>query len=164
MSHPKITVSMVIAGGNYDNKFRLNSTTGQLSCQPLDRESSSLYNLTIQAVDQGSPPRSTLSTILINVLDDNDNDPSFQQEAYEAEIPEDTAVGTSVLQVQATDADVGLNAHISYSMNNDAQGQFRINNVTGVLTTAGYVVKILKCITSGKGQKACDRPQEYFVF
>ena len=88
-------------------------------------------------MDHGNPPKTNHSTILISVVDDNDNDPVFMKEEYVAEIAEDIAVGTSVLRVLAIDHDSGVNAHVSYSMNNAAHGQFKINNVTGVLTTAG---------------------------
>jgi protocadherin-16/23 len=126
-----------IIGGNTDNKFTLNSTTGQLSCRPLNREQASLHNLTIEARDGGSPARSSHSSFLITVLDDNDNDPEFLAESYTAEVYENIAVGTSVLRVQAMDRDAGVNAEISYSINNAAQGQFILNNITGVLSTAG---------------------------
>lgn len=129
-----------IAGGNTNGKFTLDPVTGELSCRPLDRERTNLHNLTIEARDGGNPSKSSLTNLLISVLDDNDNDPEFQMEEYTAEIPEDIAVGTSVLKVQATDRDFGENAEISYSINNVAQGQsqgqFTINNITGVLSTA----------------------------
>lgn len=116
----------------------LDSTTGELSCKPLDREKNSLYNLTIMAEDNGPKPRLfSLTTVLVSVLDVNDNDPQFINTPYTAAIPEDTPPGTNVLTVEATDADEGINSLISYSINNSAQGLFKIDNVTGVITTAG---------------------------
>ncbi len=124
-------------GGDSERKFQINPDTGQLSCQPLDREVNSLYNLTILAIDGGNPPQSSVSSILLRVIDVNDNDPRFTQSYYSDSIPEDITKGTSVLQVEAVDLDEGVNAAVAYSINNSAQGQFKIDNVTGVLYTAG---------------------------
>ena len=71
------------------------------------------------------------------MLDDNDNNPLFQQPSYSASVDESVPSGWSVLTVHAEDADVGTNAKITYSLNNAAEGQFKIDNVTGVITTAG---------------------------
>jgi len=125
-------------GGDPKQKFTLDSTSGQLSCRPLDREENSLYNLTIMAKDSGPKPRLfSLTTVLVSVLDVNDNDPQFINTPYTAAIPENTPPGTSVLTVEATDADEGINSIISYSINNSAQGLFKIDNITGLITTAG---------------------------
>ena len=115
--------------------------TGQLSCEPLDREVNSLYSLTIKAEDNGPKPQLySLTTALITVLDVNDNDPQFIDMPYTESIPENTVPETSVLTVQATDKDEGVNSLISYSINNSAQGLFKIDNATGLITTAGLVL------------------------
>lgn len=41
-----------------DGKFRINSATGEIACDSLDREAISTYNLTIQVRDNGSPNQS----------------------------------------------------------------------------------------------------------
>jgi hypothetical protein len=41
------------------------------------------------------------------------------------------------MTVQATDADRGHNAKITYSLSNETQWLFKIDNETGVLTTTG---------------------------
>lgn len=108
-----------------------------MSCGPLDREVHALYLLTVQATDSGDPPRSITSSIQVKVLDINDNDPKFRETSYSQSIPEDMSVGTSILKVEATDVDEGVNAKVSYAMSNDANGQFKIDNITGVIRTAG---------------------------
>ena len=69
--------------------------------------------------------------------DENDNDPRFTQSRYTATLPENMEPDTVVLTVQATDADRGNNAKITYSLSNETQWLFKINNETGVLTTTG---------------------------
>ncbi len=43
----------------------------------LDRETKDSYNVTIKAMDQGSPQLSNFTSLLILVLDVNDNPPEF---------------------------------------------------------------------------------------
>ena len=91
----------------------------------------------MEARDGNSTPLKNITTILITVLDDNDNDPQFRETLYATEIDEDIAIGKSILKVEAFDSDEGVNAVISYSLNNATQGLFKIDSVTGVVTTAG---------------------------
>lgn len=112
--------------------------TGELTARPLDRESQSRYLLQITAQDRGAPSsRQGTCNISITVEDENDNDPRFESVKYIATIAEDEPIGTSVLTVRATDADVGKNARINYSLSNETQWLFNIDNRSGLITTAG---------------------------
>lgn len=126
-----------ITGGNVGNKFVLDLKTGELTAKPLDRESHSRYYLTITAHDQGSPAQQSSCNLTVSVEDQNDNDPRFDITHYSTTIYEDVPIDTSVLKVHASDADVGLNARIIYSLANESQWLFQIDNKTGVITTAG---------------------------
>ena len=66
-----------------------------------------LYFLTIQATDQGAPPRSSQASVYFNIIDVNDNSPVFLPDRYSEEVAEDVAIGTSILSVTATDNDSG---------------------------------------------------------
>ncbi|XP_008063798.1 protocadherin-16-like [Carlito syrichta] len=72
---------------------------------PLDRESYDLYELRLVATDAGSPPLSTVETLLLRVADLNDQPPLFSQEHYRASVSEAAAPGTAVVWVSASDAD-----------------------------------------------------------
>lgn len=50
---------------------------------------------------------------------------------------EDVPIGTSVMRIKATDADLGVNAKIVYSLANETQWLFNIDNRSGVITTTG---------------------------
>ncbi|CAL4103549.1 unnamed protein product [Meganyctiphanes norvegica] len=130
-------VTYSITGGNIGNKFSINNLSGALTSRPLDRETRSKYYLVITAQDRGIPPKSGVCNMPITVLDQNDNDPKFSQNRYTASIPEDVPSETTVLTVQATDDDHGENSHITYSLSNETHWLFKINNVTGIITTAG---------------------------
>lgn len=112
--------------------------TGELKARSLDREMHSRYHLQITAQDRGSPiTYQGTCNITVIVEDQNDNDPRFELSKYVATIPEDTPIGTSVLKVKATDADLGINARMVYSLANETQWLFSIDNRSGVITTAG---------------------------
>ncbi|XP_064452085.1 protocadherin beta-13-like [Mirounga angustirostris] len=82
----------------------------------LDREQEPELRLTLTAQDGGSPPRSGIAQIYIEVVDINDNAPEFQQPLYRVQIPEDSPIGFLIVTVSATDVDTGVNGEISYSL------------------------------------------------
>ncbi|NXT07928.1 PCDG2 protein, partial [Prunella fulvescens] len=80
----------------------------------LDREKEPSLQLALQALDGADPPRTGTAQLWINVTDANDNPPVFAQERYRVSLREDTLPGMTVLNVSASDADAGTNAHITY--------------------------------------------------
>uniref|UniRef100_A0A8C4SHR2 Cadherin domain-containing protein n=1 Tax=Erpetoichthys calabaricus TaxID=27687 RepID=A0A8C4SHR2_ERPCA len=80
----------------------------------LDRESTNQYNVTITAKDLGHPSLSSYETVLINVLDVNDNHPTFLQDPYVFYIEENNSPGASVFAVSAVDVDANENALVTY--------------------------------------------------
>ncbi|KAL1490534.1 hypothetical protein ABEB36_013210 [Hypothenemus hampei] len=105
--------------------------------KPLDREIRAMYNLTVRAVDQGTPPLSSVASLIVNVQDINDNPPEFENKYYFASVPEIDAVGTEIVRVQATSKDIGANADVYYSIiGGNEHKKFSINNKTGVIIIA----------------------------
>lgn len=110
-------ITYSIFGGNSDNKFRIDRGNGQLSIQSsLDRETMSEYSLLIRAQDGGSPRRANTTTVVVTVLDVNDNDPYFYAPPYQHSVKEDVPVNETVLPIQAADQDDGLNGELVYSL------------------------------------------------
>uniref|UniRef100_A0A3B4TBC0 Cadherin domain-containing protein n=1 Tax=Seriola dumerili TaxID=41447 RepID=A0A3B4TBC0_SERDU len=109
----------------------------------LDRETQPTIKLTVTAVDGGNPPKSGTSQIRINVLDNNDNAPIFSQPLYKARILENIAVGKTVVVLNGTDADEGLNSEIEYSLRSKGQEQvldlFQIDSKTGAILVKGDI-------------------------
>ncbi|XP_053314327.1 protocadherin-7 isoform X1 [Spea bombifrons] len=81
---------------------------------PLDREQRDSYELTLRVRDGGEPPRSSQSILRVLITDVNDNSPRFEKSVYEADLAENSAPGTPILQLKATDYDVGVNGQIEY--------------------------------------------------
>ncbi|XP_050928273.1 protocadherin alpha-8 isoform X23 [Lates calcarifer] len=80
----------------------------------LDREKQPIIKLTLTAVDGGKPARSGTMQILVNVIDVNDNTPSFSKSLYKVSVSENVHVGTTILKLNATDLDEGSNSDIKY--------------------------------------------------
>ncbi|KAM4036075.1 protocadherin gamma-B4-like isoform 30-T30 [Anomaloglossus baeobatrachus] len=110
-----------------------------VTASSMDREKNSVYNVTIQCMDKGSPPLSTNKTIPLTIVDVNDNAPSFEKMNYVVYIMENNQPGTSIQNILASDFDQGENGKITYSIINSkidnipVSSYVSINSVTGVL-------------------------------
>ena len=54
----------------------------------LDREHCQQYEYELRAIDGGVPPLTGTTTLTVNVVDENDNYPLFQQPSYDTEVQE----------------------------------------------------------------------------
>uniref|UniRef100_A0A087XNT1 Cadherin domain-containing protein n=1 Tax=Poecilia formosa TaxID=48698 RepID=A0A087XNT1_POEFO len=122
--------------------FIMDRDTGYLYVtQGLDREKQDKYRLTAHAVTAGSTTsEDEHMDIIINVIDQNDNKPVFNQSTYKGEVPEASEKGSEVIQVVATDADEPNtdNSDIRYRIMSQRPQQpspnmFTINPRTGVI-------------------------------
>ena len=103
----------------------------------LDRESISQYRLVAYAVDGGKPASSTAVTIVINVMDVDDNPPSFENDVLVYRVREDIAVGQVIAKIQARDPDLQSNSIIKYDLESDPilLRQWHLDSRTGDLKT-----------------------------
>ncbi|XP_077957409.1 protocadherin alpha-6 isoform X32 [Gasterosteus aculeatus] len=133
-----------------NNHFRLevkdNGKEGKVPIlqlqSPLDREAASSHRLLLTALDGGKPPKSGSMDIFIDVLDVNDNAPVFTKDVYSADMNENAPIGTTVIRLNATDLDDGLNGDISYSfgnVNNKVRELFNVEPMTGEITVKGQL-------------------------
>ncbi|XP_036606137.1 protocadherin gamma-B5-like isoform X7 [Trichosurus vulpecula] len=83
---------------------------------PLDREQIPEYNITVIAIDKGSPSLSTSKILTLVVGDVNDNPPVFLHLSYVVYVPENNPSGASIAGVSASDSDLEENAQVSYSI------------------------------------------------
>ncbi|KAF1449554.1 Protocadherin-15, partial [Spheniscus demersus] len=106
--------------------------------QPVDREVQQLYTFSMTASDgvQESVP----VTVNILVIDANDNSPTFSNISYNVKIYTDMRPGEGVIKLTAVDADEGPNGQIVYEILAGDQGDFIINDRTGLITIAPGVV------------------------
>ncbi|KAM7042587.1 protocadherin beta-15-like [Acridotheres tristis] len=94
----------------YKNYYEL------VTVSALDREHTARYVLSVTAADAGSPPLTATHTFTVDISDVNDNAPVFNQTSYTMYVRENNAATVFVGAVSAADADVGLNAKVTYSL------------------------------------------------
>ncbi|XP_036380436.1 protocadherin alpha-8-like isoform X15 [Megalops cyprinoides] len=107
----------------------------------LDREKQPAVQILLTAVDGGKPPRSGTLQIIANILDVNDNNPIFSKSLYKVTVPENVPHGSTLIALNATDFDEGLNSEIVYSFvglgNMKGAGIFAINPDSGEIKVTG---------------------------
>ena len=109
--------------------FSLHPSSGIITLtSDLDFETEEFYRFVVRAADNGVPRLSSTVTVYINVKDVNDNIPSFTRPVYRADVPEDAAPGSSIMQVEATDLDSGNNGEIEYTIIGEAEQYFGVSN------------------------------------
>ena len=96
--------------------FVINEDNGEIFTNvSLDREKekSGKIVLPIRATDGGG--LFGFAKVVIDIIDENDNQPRFEFTSYEAIVSTNTRVGDIVLETKAVDADSGSNGDITYS-------------------------------------------------
>uniref|UniRef100_A0A8C2E6F1 FAT atypical cadherin 1a n=1 Tax=Cyprinus carpio TaxID=7962 RepID=A0A8C2E6F1_CYPCA len=128
-----------ITEGDPLNQFSINFNTGVIQVvKPLDFETHPAYKLSVRATDSltGAKAEVFVDVILEDV---NDNPPVFHCKLYNASLSEASVIGTSVLQVSATDTDTGNNQVLFYQIVEDkdkSSEYFSIDRDTGTIWTA----------------------------
>lgn len=112
--------------------FSILSSTGLVSLNSaLDYERKSSYVFSV-IVRDGNGGHAT-SSLTVTVSDENDS-PDFIGTPYSASLDEDVPIGTTVLQVSATDQDTSDT--LTYSLAGNHNSDFSIGSNSGIITTA----------------------------
>ncbi|XP_065836705.1 protocadherin-16-like [Oscarella lobularis] len=100
------------------SEFVISSRTGVITTTAnIDRETTSIYILEVVVSDGGVPSRSTSAVVTVNILDVNDNSPTFDPKSPKSLwVWESAAVNDSFGIVSATDPDAGSNANLTYAI------------------------------------------------
>ncbi|NXF97913.1 PCDA3 protein, partial [Eubucco bourcierii] len=109
--------------------------------KPLDREAVPVHKLLLTASDGGRPSLTGTVEVVVSVLDVNDNAPQFSQSVYKVQLTESAPEGTLVVQVNATDPDLGAYGDVIYEFDtfDPASGSdlFIINAKSGEIRLKG---------------------------
>ncbi|XP_042236772.1 protocadherin Fat 1-like, partial [Homarus americanus] len=121
-----------------EGTFKIDKEGNIYTESPLDREATSLHNLRVSVTDEGG--RANFVVVRVSVRDKNDNAPQFTLPEYQANINTDVAPGTTILKVEASDADEGLNSEVQYHMyeanSSEALTLFKVDPSSGQVTLA----------------------------
>lgn len=133
-SNGKISYRLV---NDVDGTFSINENTGEIFTETkLDRESVSSYLLVAEAIDHGTPRLTGTASVVVTVLDKNDNPPRFTR-LFSVNVTENSEPGSFVIRVTSSDQDVGENANATYSFTENPGEKFSLDPLTGNVTVVG---------------------------
>ncbi|XP_074147700.1 protocadherin alpha-8 isoform X5 [Sminthopsis crassicaudata] len=99
------------------DKFHINPDTGEISIQGLlDFEDVNSYEIRVDAKDKGTPPMTGHCTVLVEVLDANDNIPNISITSLSLPVREDALPGTVIASIRVSDRDSGPNGQVTCSL------------------------------------------------
>uniref|UniRef100_A0A4W5RWS3 Protocadherin 1 gamma 31 n=1 Tax=Hucho hucho TaxID=62062 RepID=A0A4W5RWS3_9TELE len=121
----------------------INSDNGSIySMHSFDYEKLKVFQIQVQANDQGSPSLSSNTTVHVFILDQNDNAPAViypsavMGSVSHQKIPRSAKAGHLATKISAVDADSGHNAWISYRLVEATDfSLFSVNLYTGEVRT-----------------------------
>nr|XP_049610217.1 protocadherin gamma-C5 isoform X42 [Syngnathus scovelli] len=119
----------------------VNSENGSIySMHSFDYEKVKVFQVVIEAKDQGSPSLSSSTTIHVFILDQNDNAPAViypsPHAASHLRVPRSAKTGYLLTKLTAVDADSGHNAWVSYKVAEATDASlFTLNLYTGEVRT-----------------------------
>lgn len=124
---------------DFDNSFEIDTDSGEIfTTVKLDRESTANYEVIVEAVDQGIPQRTGTASVLVSVLDKNDNPPRFSR-LFSVNVTENAEIGTFVIKVTSSDLDTGENANATYSFTENPGNKFLIDSISGNVTVTEHL-------------------------
>uniref|UniRef100_A0AAR2J6I9 Cadherin domain-containing protein n=1 Tax=Pygocentrus nattereri TaxID=42514 RepID=A0AAR2J6I9_PYGNA len=112
--------------------FTINSLTGDIQAtEKLHSLTQSQRTLIVQAMDQGSPPQSSLGVVVVYIREQSYRGIRFSRNSKDVSLQENAAKGTAVVQIQAQYPD-GSRSGITYSIFSGNKLQsFSISPTTG---------------------------------
>ncbi|XP_060035557.1 protocadherin alpha-11-like [Erinaceus europaeus] len=97
--------------------FTLDEHNGEVKVNgTLDYEETKFYEVEVQATDKGNPPMAGHCTVLVEILDANDNAPEVTVTSLSLPVPEDAPLGTVIALISVSDRDSGANGQVTCSL------------------------------------------------
>ncbi|XP_030595801.1 protocadherin alpha-2-like isoform X18 [Archocentrus centrarchus] len=121
---------------NYKNDYSL------VVDGPLDRETTSVYNVTITATDEGTPPLSSNKLITVHISDVNDNAPRFMEPVINVYVKENSPIGSVIHTVNAFDSDLDVNAKLTYTLLDSSPRTIQVSSVLNMISETGNIISL----------------------
>ncbi|KHN82038.1 Protocadherin Fat 4 [Toxocara canis] len=114
-----------------------------------------MYRFFVVASDCGLPPQKATAQVMVNITDENDNVPQFEEDFIIVHILENTVPGTAIADLMAVDLDSGDYGTVVYGIesNDDARLPFTVNATNGQVIVSSLIDYELKnsyhfCVTA----------------
>ncbi|XP_023559799.1 protocadherin alpha-7-like [Octodon degus] len=99
------------------SKFHIDGVSGEITVIGLiDFEESKTYKIRVEAVDRGALPLAGHCTVLVEVVDVNDNAPELTVSSQSLLVSEDTQPDTVITLIRVFDRDSGTNGQVTCSL------------------------------------------------
>ena len=142
---PADTLTYSISGGADAAKFAINTSSGVLTFvsapdyeSPTDSGTNNVYNVIVQVSD-GALTDTQAIAVTVTDVDEFDITAISDTDATLDNVDENATVGTTVgVTAFASDGDATTNG-VTYSLDDDATGQFAINGSSELVTVAGAI-------------------------
>ena len=108
-----------------------------VSADIFDRETQDRYETMLSCKDNGQISQESTTQLQIEVTDANDHAPAFTSDYYSVSLRENNAVNEYMTQVNATDADLGINAQVVYSIIGQHSDLLKVDPKSGMVVTNG---------------------------
>nr|XP_020043461.1 protocadherin alpha-11-like [Castor canadensis] len=97
--------------------FILDQNNGEVRVNgTLDYEENKFYEIEVQATDKGNPPMASHCTVLVEILDTNDNSPEVTVTSLSLSVPEDAQPDMVIALISVSDLDSGVNGQVTCSL------------------------------------------------
>ena len=144
LANPGSPTYTILSGEPGITYFEMNPTTGQISVRRdlrTDPAYIQFHRLRIQATGQGAISTQIAQAYVNITVIRNANPPIFTQNSYQDVMPDTTAIGTSLVDIQANDAD-GDSVYYTVISGLDAMDYFYLNPLTGLITLRTYMYEV----------------------
>ncbi|XP_034194591.1 protocadherin Fat 4-like Cad96Ca isoform X1 [Osmia lignaria lignaria] len=166
---PFSTVQYAVLPGPHSDFFVfVNALEGTLVLRkPLDYETLSNFSVDIRAQDQGNPPKSSTTTLYVNVIDADDQNPAFETDQYKIIIPRNIKtrriLKVDPTPIKAADQDVGISAPVKYTIQGGILPFLTLNPETAevAITRPLYEHELLSPATIVVKATQIDNPDKY---
>ncbi|XP_054424298.1 protocadherin alpha-7 isoform X5 [Pteronotus mesoamericanus] len=99
------------------SKFYMDPISGEiLAIGHIDFEETKAYNIRVEGIDRGYLPLAGHCTVIVEVMDANDNAPELTVTSLSLPISEDAQPGTVITLIKVSDRDSGANGQVTCSL------------------------------------------------
>ncbi|XP_029645575.1 protocadherin beta-13-like isoform X1 [Octopus sinensis] len=123
---------------NHALPFKISNFGFIVTTQMLDREQQDIYKFKVLVKDNGIPPLSNTATVIVEVMDKNDNAPYFtfpSVSPFTLDVHYHPQSNSDITTLRASDRDSHVNAFLKYEiLSGNGKQLFTVNPYTGTLS------------------------------